>query len=214
MAEAVLAWTLFLHRDMPAYARQQAERRWQPLAYTPPEARTVSLLGLGELGQHAAQVLRRERFKVCGWSRSRKHIEGVESFAGEKGLFEMLAGTDVLVCLLPLTEHTQGLVSHRVLQVLPDDAALINFSRGPIVDDAALLQALDTVRLKHAVLDVFDREPLSAESPFWSHPRVTVLPHVSGPTDVESAAAIVADNIRNFRHTGHVPEGVDFRRGY
>lgn len=214
MAEAVLAWTYYLFRDMPAYARFQRERSWQQLPYRRPEQVTVGLLGLGALGEAAAHRLTHAGFKVIGWSRSAKDIEGIETYSGNDGLNTVLRGSDILVCLLPLTSETRGLLNADRLTLLPANASLINFARGPIVMSEDLIQALDTGRLNHAVLDVFDVEPLPADAPFWTHPRITVLPHISAPTDRETAAAIVADNIRTFRRTATLPSIVDFARGY
>ena len=214
MAEAVLAWTYYLFRDMPAYARFQRERSWQQLPYRRPEQVTVGLLGLGALGEAAAHRLTDAGFKVIGWSRSAKDIAGIETHSADDGLNAVLRRSDILVCLLPLTSETRGLLNAEKLALLPANASLINFARGPIVVSEDLLQALDTGRLNHAVLDVFDVEPLSADAPFWDHPRITVLPHISAPTDRETAAAIVADNIRTFRRTAKLPSIVDFARGY
>ncbi|MGI4982116.1 MAG: 2-hydroxyacid dehydrogenase [Janthinobacterium lividum] len=214
MAEAVLAWTLYLHRDMPGYAAQQARGEWLTREYVGPAQRTVGLLGLGALGEAAARRLQASHFNVCGWSRSRKSLAGVECFAGEAELDTMLARTDILVCLLPLTAHTTGLLDARRLGRLPQHAQLINFGRGPIVDDADLRDALDRGWLKHAVLDVFAVEPLPPQEWQWRHPRVTVLPHCSAPTNQHTASAIVAGNIRAYRATGVIPQGVDAVRGY
>lgn len=214
MAEAVLAWTLYLHRDMPAYAQRQRFRIWQAEDYVLPENRVVGILGLGALGEASAAALRQARFKVCGWSRSLREVEGVQSFSGEDGLRQMLGMSDILVCLLPLTEATRGLLDAERLALLPPQAQLINFARGPIVDDAALCAALDERRLRHAVLDVFATEPLPADSWHWTHPDVTVLPHISAPTDRGTASAIVAANVRRYRQSGEIPANVDMRRGY
>lgn len=214
MAEAVLAWTLYLHRDMPAYARLQHERRWQPLAPVRARDRPIGLLGLGALGEAAAAQLRSAGFPVHGWSRTPKALPGVKCHHGEAGLNMLLAGVDILVCLLPLTAETRSLLSASRLARMQPGAALINFARGAIVDDAALRQALDAGTLRHAVLDVFATEPLPADSWHWTHPAVTVLPHISAPTDRESASALVAANIARYRATGEIPAGVDRRRGY
>jgi len=214
MAEAVLAWTLYLHRDMPYYARQQQARQWQPLDYVLPEQRRVGILGLGALGEAAAAALRQARFPVLGWSRSARNVPDVRTFSGMDGLAEMLAQTDILVCLLPLTAQTRGLLDVARLALLPPQAQLINFARGPIIDDEALRQALDAGRLRHAVLDVFATEPLPPEAWPWSHPAVTVLPHCSAPTDPGTASAIVAANIRHYRKTGEIAANVDLKRGY
>ena len=214
MAEAVLAWTYYLFRDMPTYARFQRERSWQQLPYRRPDQITIGLLGLGALGEAAAHRLSDAGFKVIGWSRSAKNIEGIETHSGDDGLNTVLRRSDILVCLLPLTSATRELLNAEKLALLPANASLINFARGSIVVSEDLLQALDTGRMSHAVLDVFDVEPLPKDAPFWTHPRITVLPHISAPTDRETAAAIVADNIRTFRRTAKLPSIVDFARGY
>ena len=214
MAEAVLAWVLYLHRDMPRYARQQAARQWLAHDYVRAEDKTVSLLGLGAMGAAAARRLRAAGFKVCGWSRSRKMLPGVECHAGDEELHAMLGRTDILVCLLPLTSETKGIVGSKALSALHEGASLVNFARGPIVDDHALRAALDNGRLLHAVLDVFEHEPLPEDAWQWVHPRVTVLPHVSAPTDCRTASAIVAANIARYRAEGVLPETVNRQLGY
>lgn len=214
MAEAVLAWTLYLHRDMPLYAAQQTSRQWLAADYSRPQDKTVGLLGLGALGEAAAYRLAGAGFKVCGWSRMRKSVPHAECFAGAAELPAMLASTDILVCLLPLTDETRGLLNATTLAHLPRHASLINFARGPIVCDDALRAALHAERIRHAVLDVFSTEPLPPDSWQWTHPRVTVLPHISAPTDRQTASAIVGQNIRRYRETGAIPESVDRARGY
>ena len=214
MAEAVLAWTLYLHRDMPAYARQQKQQLWQPREYLRPQQRTVGLLGLGALGEAAANSLLRAGFNVVGWSRNRKEFAGVECFSGTDELPVMLAKTDILVCLLPLTPDTKGLINAQILQALPREASLINFARGAIINDHDLHIVLDSGHIGHAVLDVFETEPLPAIAWHWQHPSVTVLPHCSAPTDRETASLIVANNIRRYRSTGELPVTVDRVKGY
>lgn len=214
MAEAVLAWTLYLHRDMPAYLRQQRECLWQPLEYVRPDDRRIGLLGLGALGEPAARRLHEAGFAVQGWSRAPHCIPGIRCHTGEAGLTALLAHTDILVCLLPLTAQTRGLLNEARLGALSPGASLINFSRGAVVDDAALRRALDGGTLRHAVLDVFSTEPLPADSWHWTHPGVTVLPHISAPTDRRTASAIVAANMAAYRRTGAIPTGIDPSRGY
>ncbi|VVE53445.1 glyoxylate/hydroxypyruvate reductase A [Pandoraea capi] len=214
MAEAVLAWTYYLQRDMPRYARQQTQRVWVQQTYRKPSQTTVGLLGLGELGQAAAARLRDAGFVVRGWSRSPKTLDGIETLSGDDGLGAMLATADIVISLIPLTAQTRGMLDATRLGRMKPGAALINFSRGPVVVTQALLDALDRGHLSHAVLDVFDVEPLPIDSSLWDHPRVTVLPHISAPTDHETAAQVIAGNIRDFRATGRVPGNVDMTRGY
>nr|MBA3479348.1 glyoxylate/hydroxypyruvate reductase A [Lautropia sp.] len=156
MAEAVLAWTLYLHRDMPAYLAQQRATQWLQLPYVPPSRRRVGLLGLGVLGVAAARRLGDAGFPVLGWSRTPKRLGdlgSVTTFSGSEGLMAMVSRTDILVCLLPLTDQTRHLVDEALLQAMPAHACLINFGRGPVVNLPDLVAALSARGLKHAVLD-------------------------------------------------------------
>jgi len=216
MAEAVLAWTLFLHREMPRYARQQRERVWKERALVKAQHRRIGIVGLGALGRAAAHTLVHHGFPVTGWSRSPKAVVGVECVHGADGLAALLERSDIVVNLLPRTDATDGLLDAAAFATMPAGAALINFGRGQTVDDAALLDALDSGHLDHAVLDVFDVEPLPNEHRYWSHGAVTVLPHISGPTSTDTAAVIAADNVRRFLESGELPSDalVDRTRGY
>jgi len=214
MAEAVLAWTLYLHRDMPRYHQQQTEKLWQQHPVRLPSQRTIGLLGLGQLGRSAASVLRQQGFTISGWSRTSKTLENIATHSGPDGLKAVLSQSDIIIILMPLTAQTRGLIDAAALASLRPGACLINFARGAIVDESALLSALDSGHIDHAVLDVFDEEPLPPTSPFWSHPSVTVLPHISAPTTRSTAAAITADNIGRFFETGAIPQAIDRSRGY
>lgn len=214
MAEAVLAWTYYLQRDMPAYRDNQQKALWQEFDYRHPFEMTIGLLGLGALGTAAAERLLHAGFNVAGWSRSAKAIEGVETLTGDNGLQTLLKKSDILVCLVPLTDATRGLLDARRLASMKNSAAIINFARGAVIIADDLVAALDSGQLSHAVLDVFEQEPLAATSPFWRHPKVTVLPHISAPTSRESSARIVAGNVDTWRKTGALPETVDMARGY
>ncbi|KNY32593.1 MULTISPECIES: glyoxylate/hydroxypyruvate reductase A [unclassified Agrobacterium] len=214
MAEAALAWTYYLQRDMPAYRDNQQKTLWQEFDYRHPREMTIGLLGLGALGTAAAERLRHAGFNVAGWSRSAKAIGGVETLTGDDGLQTLLEKSDILVCLVPLTDATRGLLDAGRLAAMKNGAALINFARGAVIIAEDLIAALDSGRLSHAVLDVFEQEPLPVSSAFWQHPKVTVLPHISAPTSRESSARIVAGNVYTWRETGTLPETVDMARGY
>ncbi|WP_041298505.1 2-hydroxyacid dehydrogenase [Ilumatobacter coccineus] len=216
MAEAVLAWTLYLHRDMPRYARQQTAREWIEQPPVRASSRRVSVLGLGALGTVAATTLRDQRFDVAGWSRSPKLVDGVECHHGTDGFTAVLERSDIVINLLPHTAATVGLLGTDAFASMRPGSSIVNFGRGPTIDDDALLAALDSGHLDHAVLDVFDVEPLPESHRFWSHPSVTVLPHISGPTSTDTAAIIAADNIRRFLADGTMPSDamVDRERGY
>jgi glyoxylate/hydroxypyruvate reductase A len=214
MAEAVLAWTYYLQRDMPAYLRQQRQALWRQHAYRKPSSLTVGLLGLGSLGTAAAARLGEAGFKVAGWSRSAKRLPGVQTFSNDDGLVTLLRISDIVVCLVPLTSETRGLLHAGLLAVMKPGASLINFSRGPVVVTDDLLAALDSGHLSHAVLDVFDEEPLAPDSRLWQHPQVSVLPHISAPTDFGTTADVIAANIGAYRANGALPCSVDLALGY
>lgn len=214
MAEAVLAWTLYLHRDMPRYRQQQDARIWRPQRLPLPSERRICVLGLGHLGCAAARLLADHGFDVCGWSRSGRAVAGIDVFSGTEGLNTAIATAQIVVVLVPLTSQTRGMIGAETLRHMRSGASLINFARGPIIDDQALLSALNSGQVGHAVLDVFDTEPLPETSPYWTHPSVTVLPHISAPTHRGTASRIVADNLRRFFTEGVVPTPIDRRRGY
>ncbi|TYC52105.1 glyoxylate/hydroxypyruvate reductase A [Rhodobacterales bacterium] len=214
MSEAVLAWTLYLHRDMPRYARQQQEKLWNEGPHVLPQERTIAVLGLGNLGRVAAARLKANGFQVTGWSRSPKSLPGIACHHGPEGLATVLNGADITIVLTPLTSETRGMLGAREFAHINKGAAIINFARGPVIRTDALLQALDSGRVGHAVLDVFDEEPLPQSSPLWDHDSVTVLPHISAPTTRSTAAKLVCGNIRSFFATGEIPASVDRKRGY
>lgn len=214
MAEAALAWSLYLHRDMPFYRQQQNDKRWKPQVYIPARDRTIGILGLGELGRASALRLVENDFNVIGWSRSIKDIDGVTTYQDDAGLKQVLNQSDIIICLLPLSPQTNHLLNEEALAHCRVKASLINFARGAIIDDVSLINALNSGKLSHAVLDVFNKEPLPSDHPYWSMPTVTVLPHISAQTPPESASNVVAQNITNYRLKGTLPKAVDLLRGY
>ncbi|MGR3463953.1 2-hydroxyacid dehydrogenase [Limimaricola sp.] len=187
---------------------------WRPVA--PPLAadRPVTMLGLGALGRACAQTLAHLGFPVTGWSRTQKQIDGLRCLSGEDGLERALTGAEIVVTLLPLTPGTENLLDARRLALPAAGAALINPGRGPLIDDAALLVALDSGRIGHATLDVFRTEPLPADHPYWTHPRVTVTPHVASATRPATAAQVIVENIRRSEDGAPLLHLVDRARGY
>jgi glyoxylate/hydroxypyruvate reductase len=214
MAEAVLSWSLYLHRDMPRYATQQRDKLWQQWPAPRPHERTIGVLGLGQLGAASARILARHGFEVLGWSRSPKCLDGVTTFHGQDGLTSLLQKADIVVALLPVTPETTGLLSAKRLGQMKQGASLINFARGAILDHEALVACLDIGGLNHAVLDVFLQEPLSADSPLWAHPKITILPHISAPTNKKSAAQQVTGRILAWHTIGTLPAFVEEQLGY
>lgn len=214
MSEFVLLQALKYHRGLDLYARQQRCRRWRLHLPPDPAATRVGIMGLGVLGTDAARTLLAHGFAVRGWSRGAKTIEGAACFAGEEGLAPFLAETDILVCLLPLTTATRGILNAALFAALPRGARLVNLARGGHLVEPDLLDALNRGRLAHASLDVFQDEPLPPEHPFWRHPLIDVTPHAASYGRPESAAEVVAENIRRFRAGRPLLDRVDRARGY
>ena len=214
MTEWVAGHVLRHHLGIDAHLAGQ-DGVWRN-GVVPPLAsdRTVGLLGLGELGRAVAAALAGLGFDVRGWSRRARAVPGVASFAGEAGLEAVLRASDILVTLLPATPATENLLDARRLALLPEGARLINPGRGSLIDDEALLAALDAGRLAHATLDVFREEPLPPGHPFWAHPRVTVTPHVASETRPETAAEAIARNIRRGEDGEPFLHVVDRAAGY
>lgn len=214
MAEYVLAAVLRYHRQFEQYEALGRERRWHPLPWPRPAERPVGILGLGVLGTAAAAALSAHGFPVLGWSRTHKAVPGLRCLHGAEGLRRMLPECRVLVCLLPLTAETRGIVDADLLARLPSGAHLINAARGGHVVDADLLAALERGQLAHATLDVFREEPLPSDHPFWTHPKITVTPHIASLTVPESAARRVAENLHRARAGEPLLDVVDRAKGY
>jgi glyoxylate/hydroxypyruvate reductase A len=214
VVEYVTMSVLMLHRRMPDYLRQQSNSVWQGAPSVPAASCNVGVMGLGVLGQAVLERLNVFDYSCYGWSRSRKSVAGCITFAGEENLEAFLACCDILVCLLPLTEATRGILGKRVFSALPAGAALINAGRGAHLDESALLDALDSGRLSQAILDVTEPEPLPPSHRFWSHPRIMLTPHIAGSTRPESAALVLIDNIRRHQRGERLLDAVDRDRGY
>lgn len=194
MVEWVTGHVMRYHLDIDRSILMQD--RWEP--FVPPLAfeRPVTFLGLGALGTACAQSLSRIGFPVTGWSRSPKSIEGITCLHGDDGLKQALSKAEIVILLLPDTPATTNILNAETLAMLPKGARIINPGRGPLIDDAALLAALDTGQIAHATLDVFRIEPLPAEDPYWAHPNVTVTPHIAAETRASTASQVIAENIR------------------
>ena len=214
MVEYATLAVLAVHRHWPAYIAQQRERRWQTLPIRNAGTRSVGVMGLGVLGQAVVEKLRDFGFRCAGWGRSSRAIEGVDCYAGTESLPRFLARTDILVCLLPLTEATRGILGRPVFDALPKGAAVINAARGAHLVTQDLLAALESGQVSAAILDVTDPEPLPADHPLWTHPRVIVTPHVASQSQPESSAAAVLENVKRHRRGEPLVGLIDRSRGY
>jgi glyoxylate/hydroxypyruvate reductase len=195
MTEWVVGHTLRHHLGIDAHIKGQ-DGVWRD--HIPPLAqqRPVTILGMGELGQDCARALSAFGFPVTGWSRSPKNIDGITMRHGKGGLFDALATAEVLILLLPDTPATQKTLDAAALAQMPRGAVIINPGRGSLIDDDALLSALDSGQIGHATLDVFRTEPLPKENPYWAHPNVTVTPHIASETRPVTASQVIAENVR------------------
>lgn len=219
MTEWVTLQVLLHHRQHLAYTRQQAEHQWRELRQPVAHDVRVGIMGLGELGRDAAEVIARLGFQVAGWSRSAKDIPGISCFHGEEGLTPFLGRTDILVVLVPLTPDTRGILDASVFDRLAKDGALggpvlINGGRGGLQVASDILAALDDGRLIGASLDVFEPEPLPADSPFWDHPRVVLTPHVAASSEASVLADGIHQQILDFEAGKPLVNLVDVSRGY
>jgi glyoxylate/hydroxypyruvate reductase len=214
MTEYVVMHVLRLHRDMPAYQAAQANREWRRVAIVRPEQRRIGFLGFGMMARAPALVLKSLGFPVSAWVRSPREAAEVPIFHGRDQLEPFLRETDIAVCLLPLTRETEGIFSARTFAMMPRGAMLVNVGRGKHVVDADLIAALDSGQLAYAALDALWPEPLPSESPLWSHPQVTVMPHVARrPTVAQLVTEIVA-NIKSLRSGGRLLQEIDVTMGY
>ena len=219
MTEYVVLHVLMHHRQELYLRASQRERRWEPKFQWPANAISVGIMGLGTLGADAAEALRLIGFRVAGWSRSQKQIEGIECFHGGAQIQAFLQRSNILVCLLPLTSDTRHILNRELFANLNRNSplgapVLINAGRGGLQDEADILQCLDDGTLGAASLDVFANEPLPADSPFWTHPKVVLTPHNAADTDPEEISKYVARQIERFEAGGALENVVDPARGY
>jgi len=214
MSEYCVHSVLHYHRDADRYDADQRETRWRPAPYPAANARRVGVMGMGEIGADTATKLRALDFNVAGWSRSLKDVPGVSSFHGDDGFRHFMQRSEYIVCLLPLTTETEGILNAKTFNLMPDGGGIINAARGGHVVDDDLISALDSGKLSFAKLDVFRQEPLPAEHPFWRHPKIRITPHNAGITNPETAAAQIVDNYRRVLRGDAPLNIVDPGRGY
>jgi glyoxylate/hydroxypyruvate reductase A len=219
VTEYVVLHVLMHHRRQRLYDAQQRDRLWRVRHQPAASEVTVGIMGLGVIGREAAAALVGLGFRVAGWSRTPKSLPGIETFHGPAGLDGFLAHTEILVCLLPLTPETEGLLDLSLFRKLKRDGAadgayLINAGRGPLQIDSDIVAALDEGTLAGATLDVFPHEPLPQHSPLWSHSKITVTPHNAGDISPRVFAPIVLEQIERFERGLPLDNLIDRERGY
>jgi D-3-phosphoglycerate dehydrogenase/glyoxylate/hydroxypyruvate reductase A len=214
MAQYVALMVLRFHRELPRLEAQHYEARWKRPAPLPETAHAVGVMGYGATAAPTVDILQRMGFPVAVWTRTRRSVETVEAFFGTEGLRPFLARTRILVCALPLTGETRGLLNAQALEALPRGAHVINVSRGAVMCEADLLAAVDAGHLAGAALDVFETEPLPAGSALWRHPKILCTPHIAAVPRSEIAAAQFLENLRRARAGEPLCNVVDRGRGY
>ena len=214
MTDYIVGHVMRHHIGLDRHIRDSAAKVWNPTVPPLSRDRTVAILGLGELGRDAAEMLARLRFQVLGWSRTQKAIEGVECHSGDEGLAHVLSRAEIIVTILPLTTGTTYILNAERLALTPKGAVIINPGRGPLIDDEALLAALASGHIGHATLDVFATEPLPTDHPYWAHDKVTVTPHIAAETRAPEAARVVVEQIGRMQRGEPLRHVVDHGRGY
>jgi glyoxylate/hydroxypyruvate reductase len=218
MSRMMAAYVLFAvirhARNIPAFERAQRQRRWHYIHPRDPQTIHVGILGLGQLGLMAAVECARQGYQVQGWSATPKTVDGIRTLAGSGALPEILGCSDILVCMLPETPHTRRLLNAERLALVKAGAAFVNVSRGAVVDEPALIDALRCGRIAEATLDVFATEPLPAASPLWEMDNVLITPHLASVALPASAAAQIGENVRRLRAGQPLLSRVDPNRGY
>lgn len=215
MVEWVTGHVLRHHLDLDKYIKVQ-DGVWRNNTYPPLASdRNLTILGLGELGLSCAKTLSDLNFKVHGWSRSQKNnVENIKCYFGNDGLIEALSRAEILILLLPLTKETNGLIDERMLSKMPYGSIILNPGRGHLINDSALLRAIESGQVSHATLDVFEIEPLPKEHPYWVNEKVTVTPHIASVTRASSSCDVIAKNILRGERGDTFLYLVDRKKGY
>ena len=214
MREYVCLHVLRLHRRLVEVEAAQTARQWKQIIEPPAYERRVGVMGLGNLGGDCARTLAGFGFDVAGWARSERQVDGVRVFSGDNGRAEFLEGVQILVCMLPLTPETEGILNEKLFRDLPKGASLINVARGQHLVEADLLSALESGQIGGATLDVFHEEPLPGDHPFWGHPNVLVTPHIASLIDPVAGGQRIVDNILRSQAGEGIDDLVDLTKGY
>jgi glyoxylate/hydroxypyruvate reductase A len=214
MREYVSFAVLAMHRDILDYQHAQSRHLWQPLAAKAAADVSVGVMGIGSLGQAVLDALGAFGYSLRAWSRSPHEFDGVECFAGESERQKFAARCNILICLLPMTGETRGILNRELFDVMPKGSSLVNVGRGGHLRQDDLLSALADGQLSAAVLDVTEDEPLAKDHPFWDHPRILLTPHIASMTGFESAAAVLLENVQRHERGEPMVGIVDRSLGY
>ncbi len=214
MAEYVLHWLLHLYRRVPTILGQNAQRQWQTVPYKPLRDQRLAIFGVGSIGRVVAERARQFGMHTLGLSHSSRECEHIQEYISLPDDLDKLGRVDALVNLLPDTPHTRGLINAALLAALPPHAVLINAGRGSVLDEAALMQALNQARLGAAVLDVFSNEPLPANHPFWQTPNLIVTHHSAAISNPDDVADVFASNLQRFTRNQQLAFIISASRGY
>lgn len=214
MAQFVLALSLSHIRQLPLYRQYQSQELWKPRSYKRTDETTVGIMGLGAIGQVIGKLLVKNGFRVTGWSKSKKEVEGIKSFYGQDQRKDFLNTAEILVCILPLTPETHGILNREVFADLPKGAYLINIGRGAQLNEQDLLDALQDEQLSGATLDVFETEPLPKGHPFWQHDQIRITPHIAGNSHPKLAAVDVLANYQAMKKGTQLIHTIDLNKGY
>jgi D-3-phosphoglycerate dehydrogenase/glyoxylate/hydroxypyruvate reductase A len=214
MAQYVALMALRFHRELPRLEALHAQGQWHRFLPVDEGKHAVGIMGFGSIGAPIADALRGLGFPIRVWTRAPRRIDGVETFAGPDGLVPFLAGSAILVCALPLTPATAGLLGASAFAALPRGAFVVNVSRGAVLRESELMAAVDSGHLAGAALDVFETEPLSSASPLWRHPKILCTPHIAAMPRPDVAAKHFLENLRRARAGLELLNLVDRNRGY
>lgn len=214
MAEFVLGLILSHTRRLMQYTQYKAEKKWSVLPYQRAEETSVGIMGIGAIGQVIGSLLVQCGFTVTGWSRSKKHLKNIQLFYGKDQKNDFLKTADILVCVLPLTDETTGILNKDTFAAMRKGAYLINVGRGAELVEEDLLKALENGQLSGAALDVFRKEPLPADHPFWEHEKIMITPHTAGDTHPETAVEDVLHNYEAMKKGRPLKNTIDRKRGY
>ncbi|WP_019039027.1 2-hydroxyacid dehydrogenase [Psychroflexus tropicus] len=213
MSQFVLLQCLAVSRNLFTHLKDQSSKSWSPRAYQTPPKTNIGIMGYGVLGKEAGKVLKANGFNVIGYANTSKIVDGIKVYGADQQ-DEFLDQTQILVCLLPVTSSTKGVLNFELFQKLKDEAYLINVARGEHLLEADLIKAIDTGKLKGASLDVFQEEPLPESHPFWEHENIQITPHVASMTDPESVANQLLENYRRMKNGEALLNVVDVQKGY